>query len=87
MDQEAFSETENIALLKAYFISIRADNAQRPDVDCRYNQNGWPTIVFMTPQGEPIVAANYLPSDQFQDLVLRVYMGHQQTAAQGSSAT
>jgi uncharacterized protein len=78
MDEEAFSQTENIALLKAYFVSIRVENAQRPDVDCRYNQNGWPTIVFMTPRGEPIVVANYLPGDQFEELLLRVYMGYQQ---------
>jgi uncharacterized protein YyaL (SSP411 family) len=78
MDEEAFSETENIALLRAYFIAIRAENAQRPDVDVRYNQNGWPTIVFMTPQGEAIVAANYLTSDQLQDLLLRVCVGYQQ---------
>ncbi len=78
MDEEAFSQTETIALLKAYFVSIRTENAQRPDVDCRYNQNGWPTLVFMTPRGEPIVAANYLPSDQFEELLLRVYMRHEQ---------
>ena len=59
MDEEAFSTTENIALLKAYFVSIRADNAQRPDIDSRYNQNGWPTVIFMTPQGDPIVTTNY----------------------------
>jgi hypothetical protein len=78
MDEEAFSETENIALLRAYFIAIRAENGQRPDLDVRYNQNGWPTLVFMTPLGEPIIAANYLTGEQFQDLLLRVYMGYQQ---------
>jgi uncharacterized protein YyaL (SSP411 family) len=78
MDEEAFSETENIALLRAYFVSIRAENAQRPDIDVRYNQNGWPTIVFMTPQGEAIIAANYLTSAQLQDLLLRIYVGYQQ---------
>ncbi len=92
MDEEAFSGTENIALLRAYFIAIRAENAQRPDLDVRYNQNGWPTIIFMTPQGEAIVAANYLTSDQLQDLLLRVYMDYQQaprattTSADDSSA-
>ncbi|MBM4261372.1 MAG: thioredoxin domain-containing protein [Deltaproteobacteria bacterium] len=85
MDQEAFSETENIALLKAYFVSIRAENAQRPDIDSRYNQNGWPTIVFMTPLGDPIVATNYMPADQFEDLLLRVYMGHQQGQGNASA--
>lgn len=87
MDEEGFSETENIALLRAYFISIRAENAQRPDIDVRYNQNGWPTIVFMSPQGEAIVAANYLASEQLQDLLLRVYMGHQQAAGPVSRAS
>lgn len=48
MDEEAFSDNENTALLNAYFISIRCDNAQRPDIDVRYNRNGWPTIAFMT---------------------------------------
>jgi uncharacterized protein len=86
MDEEAFSETENIALLRSYFVSIRAENARRPDIDVRYNQNGWPTIVFMTPQGEPIVAANYLPGDQFQDLLLRVYMGHQQAKSRSTES-
>jgi len=86
MDEEAFSETENIALLRAYFISIRAENGQRPDLDVRYNQNGWPTIVFMTPRGEPIVAANYLTGEQFQDLLLRVYMGYQQTRENAGAA-
>jgi uncharacterized protein YyaL (SSP411 family) len=79
MDEEAFSETENIALLKAYFIAVRAENGQRPDLDVRYNQNGWPTIVFMTPLGEPIMATNYLTGEQLQDLLLHVYMGHQQS--------
>ena len=87
MDEGAFSETENIALLRAYFISIRAENAQRPDIDVRYNQNGWPTIVFMTPRGEPIVAANYLTGEQFQDLLLRVYVGHQQNRETAGSAS
>ena len=86
MDEEAFSETENIALLRAYFISIRAENGQRPDLDVRYNQNGWPTIVFMTPTGEPIVAANYLTGEQFQDLLLRVYMGYQQSREAAGAA-
>jgi uncharacterized protein YyaL (SSP411 family) len=87
MDEEAFSQTENIALLRAYFIPIRAENSQRPDLDARYNQNGWPTIVFMTPLGVPIVAANYLNTEDFQDMFLRVYIAHQQAESTASTAT
>ena len=78
MDEEAFSETENIALLNAYFISLRVDYMQRPDVDARYNLNGWPTIALMTPDGQLLAAVNYLPTDQFKDLLIDVYMGYQQ---------
>jgi uncharacterized protein YyaL (SSP411 family) len=76
MDEEAFSDNENIALLNAYFIAIRADDAQRPDVNTRYNLNGWPTIAFMSPEGDLLAATNYLPSNQFGDVLIRVYMSY-----------
>ena len=46
MDEGAFSDRENMALLNAYFVSLRVENAKRPDIDARYNLNGWPTIAF-----------------------------------------
>ena len=73
MDEEAFSNNENLALLNAYFIPVRCDNAQRPDIDIRYNSDGWPTIAFMTAAGDLLSVANYLPSEQFGDLLVRVY--------------
>ncbi|HUC98445.1 MAG TPA: DUF255 domain-containing protein [Candidatus Polarisedimenticolaceae bacterium] len=76
MDEEAFSDHENTALLNAYFISVRCDNAQRPDIDVRYNRNGWPTIAFMTADGDLLSVANYLPSEQFGDLLVRVYTAY-----------
>ncbi|MCE3243566.1 MAG: hypothetical protein K0Q83_4073, partial [Deltaproteobacteria bacterium] len=76
MDEEAFSDNENTALLNAYFISIRCDNAQRPAIDIRYNRNGWPTIAFMTADGDLLSVANYLPSEQFGDLLIRVYTAY-----------
>ena len=76
MDEESFSDNENVALLNAYFISVRCDNAQRPDIDVRYNHNGWPTIAFMTADGDLLSVANYLPSEQFGDLLVRVYTAY-----------
>ena len=78
MDEEAFSDTENIALLNAYFISLRVENAQRPDVDARYNLNGWPTIAFLSPNGQLLAAVNYLPTDQFKELLINGYMSYQE---------
>jgi uncharacterized protein YyaL (SSP411 family) len=78
MDEQAFSDTEVIALLNAYFIPLRVDYMQRPDVDARYNLNGWPTIAFMAPNGQLLAAVNYLPADQFKELLIDVYMGYEQ---------
>ncbi|HSE85670.1 MAG TPA: DUF255 domain-containing protein [Candidatus Binatia bacterium] len=78
MDEGAFSDEENIALLNAYFIAIRAEDTQRPDVNTRYNLNGWPTIAFMAPQGELLGATNYLPSEEFGNLLARLYTGYQE---------
>jgi uncharacterized protein len=78
MDEEAFSDRENMALLNAYFVALRVENAKRPDIDARYNLNGWPTIAFLSPNGKLLAAANYLPAAEFKELLLNVYMEYQQ---------
>ena len=78
MDEDAFSDRENMALLNAYFIALRAENAKRPDIDARYNLNGWPTLAFLAPNGKLLAAANYLPSEELKELLLNVYMEYEQ---------
>jgi uncharacterized protein len=97
MDEGAFSDDENIALLNAYFVAIRAEDTQRPDVNTRYNLNGWPTIAFMAPEGELLGATNYLPPEEFGSLLVRLYLLYQEkkdeirsarnTSAETSSGT
>ena len=87
MDEEAFSDRENMALLNAYFVALRAEDAKRPDIDARYNLNGWPTIAFLTPQGELLAAVNYLPTEEFKDVLLNVYLSYQQAPAKTSVPT
>jgi uncharacterized protein YyaL (SSP411 family) len=79
MDEQAFSDIEVIALLNAYFIPIRVEYAQRPDVDARYNWNGWPTIAFIAPNGRLLAVVNYLPAAQFKELLIEVCMTYQQS--------
>ena len=85
MDEEAFSQTENIALLKAYFVSIRVENAQRPEIDARYNFNGWPTVAFLSPAGQLLAAVNYLDAETFKNVLLDVYMAYQQRKSESSA--
>jgi uncharacterized protein len=82
MDEGAFSERENMALLNAYFVALRVENATRPDIDARYNLNGWPTVAFFTSSGELLAAVNYLGADEFKELLLNVYMSYQRKKAE-----
>ena len=79
MDEEAFSDRENMALLNAYFVALRVENAKRPDIDARYNLNGWPTLAFLAPNGKLLAAANYLPADEFKELLLNMYMEYERS--------
>ena len=71
MDESTLSNDEVIALLNAYFVPIRVEESQRPDVDLRYNQDGWPTIAFMTPQGDHLFSVNHLAPEPFLDLLAK----------------
>ncbi len=73
-DETALSSDENIALLNAYFVPIKVENAQRPDIDIRYSQNGWPTIVFLTPEGEQMASVNYLPAEEFGTALAKIHL-------------
>ncbi len=86
MDEQAFSDRENMALLNAYFVALRVEDAKRPDIDARYNLNGWPTIAFFTPTGELLSAANYLPAEEFKELLLNVYLDYQRRGGASASS-
>ena len=78
MDETTFSDTEIIALLNAYFVPVRVEDAQRPDIDVRYNRNGWPTIVFLSAEGDYLASVNYLSPKDFSDVLVRVHVGYQE---------
>ena len=82
MDETTLSNDETITLLNAYFIPIRVENAQRPDIDTRYNQDGWPSIAFITPQGHHLATVNYMPPDEFCDVLVHLYQTYQEQKAE-----
>ncbi len=81
MDDTTLSNEEVIALLNAFFIPIRVEESQRPDVDLRYSQNGWPTIAFLTPTGDDILRVNSLDPEPFISLVVRLVDAYQRDKA------
>ncbi len=69
MDETTYSDPEVAQHINANFVPIKVDRDERPDVDRRFQeaaylvsrQSGWPLTVFMTPDGDVIWAATYLP--------------------------
>ena len=69
MERESFCSPEVAQLLNAYFIPIKIDREERPDVDAIYmnyvqattGSGGWPLNVFVTPALEPVFGGTYWP--------------------------
>ena len=78
MDADTYSHPQVAAFINENFIPIKVDNDRRPDINARYNMGGWPTTALLTPQGEIITGATYVPPAQMQSLlqqVLQAYRG------------
>ncbi|WP_378956132.1 thioredoxin domain-containing protein [Pelosinus sp. sgz500959] len=69
MERESFEDEEVAAVLNEYFVCIKVDREERPDVDGIYmsvcqamtGQGGWPLTVVMTPDKKPFFAGTYFP--------------------------
>jgi hypothetical protein len=72
MDETSYANPKVAALINADFIPIRVDTDQRPDINSRYNMGGWPTTAFLTPEGEVLAGATYVPPEEFKRLLSRV---------------
>src|SRR4029077_16482017 len=62
MERESFENEEVAKLLNQWFVCIKVDREERPDVDAVYmtslnvtgQRGGWPLSMFLTPEGKPI---------------------------------
>ncbi len=69
MARESFADPEAAALMNEYFINIKVDREDRPDLDQLYmdacevltGTGGWPLNVFLTPDLRPFYAGTYFP--------------------------
>jgi uncharacterized protein len=72
MDETTYSNQPVIDLANREYVPIRVDNDVRPDINQRYNMGGWPTTAFLTPQGDILTGATYLPPEQMADALAKV---------------
>lgn len=67
MAHESFEDAKVAEVLNRYFVSIKVDKEERPDIDSIYmsvcqaftGSGGWPTTIFMTPEQKPFFAGTY----------------------------
>ena len=71
LDETTLSEDTIITILNRDYIPIRVDSDLRPDVNQRYNQNGWPSVVLLSTEGEILWGGVYVPPKQ-----MLYYLGH-----------
>ncbi len=76
MERESFENPQVAALLNQWFVSIKVNREERPDIDSIYmtalqvlgQSGGWPLSMFLTADGKPVVGGTYWPTeDQERD--------------------
>ena len=73
MEEESFENPEVAKILNRYFVAIKVDREERPEID-RYYQTvhrlitrragGWPLTILLTPDRKPFFAATYIPREE-----------------------
>ncbi|MEM6705009.1 MAG: thioredoxin domain-containing protein [Acidobacteriota bacterium] len=72
MERESFENEAIAALLNRYYVAIKVDREERPDVDRVYmsavqaitGAGGWPLSAWLTPDLEPYFAGTYFPPER-----------------------
>src|SRR5579872_5872130 len=82
MDETSYSDDAVISAINDRYVPVRVDNDQRPDVNARYNQGGWPTTAFLTPDGALLAGATYLPPDQMRQALDQIDLFYRTNRAQ-----
>ncbi|MFY9779215.1 MAG: DUF255 domain-containing protein [Candidatus Baltobacteraceae bacterium] len=72
MDRTSYSDAAVAATIAERYVPIRVDTDERPDVNARYNMGGWPTTAILTPDGELMTGATYVPPEQMRAMLAQV---------------
>ncbi len=69
MERESFEDEATAALMNRFFVNVKVDREERPDVDRIYmtyvqastGGGGWPMSVWLTPDLKPFLGGTYFP--------------------------
>ena len=74
MEKENFSDPTIAQLINEYFIPLRIDTDERPDLNLRYNMGGWPSLVVLTPDGEVITGSTFLNKKDCKKFLIQCHL-------------
>jgi uncharacterized protein YyaL (SSP411 family) len=69
MDRETYAEPRIAANVNDGFVPVRVDGDRHPEVRERYVMGGFPSTVFLTPDGTVLTGATYLGPDGFRGIL------------------
>lgn len=96
MAHESFEDKQTAALMDKWFINIKVDKEERPDLDKIYQTahyilsgqgGGWPLTLFLTPDLVPFFSGTYFPKKESYQLpsfkqILKIIADHYQNNPQ-----
>ena len=80
MEHESFEDEAVAKIMNDYFVCIKVDREERPDIDQVYmmavqlmtGQGGWPLNCFALPDGRPIYGGTYFPKSNWINILLNL---------------
>ena len=79
MDRTTYSDPAIVSAIHERCVPVRVDADRRPDINDRYNLDGWPTTAFLTPSGEILTGSTYVVPDQMARMLAEVAEGAERT--------
>lgn len=92
MERESFEDVQTAELMNRFFVNIKLDREERPDLDHIYmdavqaitGSGGWPLNVFLTPELQPFYGGTYYPPrpafnrPSWREVLINMHQAYQQ---------
>lgn len=78
MEHESFEDTSVAQVMNDFYVSIKVDREERPDIDQIYmdaaylitGRGGWPLNIIALPDGKPVYAGTYFRKEDWMKILL-----------------